>query len=211
VTDLKDFSKLNGMQFHHHALLSKVASKLRDLGPTSIIALARKGPRLLSIMKMMDIELPNVPIWTNNALSFLTKEGVGKNPVIFDDVVIVGTTLYKLQKEVFKSFGIHAPIVAVALDRENFKPLLVKNLAVEERLPVADVHQLSSEIIRTVPLLGLPLDVDHPIFAIREPNATAFFHEIVEEAISAHRERLSLQLGNKYAITVFHFTSLLSG
>ena len=211
MADASDFFELNGMQFHHHALLSEVASRLKDLGPTSIIALARKGPRLLSIMKMMDIELPKVPIWTDNALSFLTKEEIGETPVIFDDVVIVGTTLYKLQKDLFERFGIHAPVVAVASDTEDFEPLLVKDLRVVERLPVADVHQLSSEIIRSVPLLGLPLDLDHPVFAIREPNGTAFFHEIVEKAASAHRERLSLQIGNRYAITVFHFTCSFSG
>ena len=62
--------------------LREAAAKLFALEPTSIIALSRKGPRLLQLMKTMGILVPRVEIFADQALDFVSREDVGENPVI---------------------------------------------------------------------------------------------------------------------------------
>ena len=71
----------------YRVYLERTGEKLRELRPTSIISLARKGPRLLQFMREIGISLPSVPHWSDQALDLLAPPDVGSAPVVFDDVV----------------------------------------------------------------------------------------------------------------------------
>lgn len=196
--------KFTGLERYEGALW-KAASHLVALNPTSIIALARKGPRLVRMMKVIGISLPGVPIFTDNALDFLDAEDLGKNPVIFDDVVIVGSSLYRLRQKILDMFGVRVKVVAVYQDHENVCQELVPDLLASESQTEANVQGFSSEIIRAITLLGLPYDVDHPIFSLDRDQGCRVFKELCVKAKSVHREHLSLQYADTCEVTVFHF------
>jgi hypothetical protein len=188
----------------YNELLKRTGEHLHSLKPSSIIALARKGPRLLQIMNELGIHLPEVPIIADPALDFVSSDELGSRPVIFDDVTVVGTSLFRLQQRLQTEFNLHSTVVAVLADTANFHPQLVDDYWCAGQASPAETQQFSSELIRTIPLLGLPYDLDHPIFTFDRPQGEEVFAHLLQTAETAHREHLSLQYDNDVSVTTIH-------
>jgi len=198
-------SNINVGLREYDSLLQDVSTRLRSLKPTSIIALARKGPRLWQMMMELGYELPDVPVWSDYALDFLQADDLGHSPVIFDDVSILGTSLYRLQNRIRHRFAREPRVVSAVLDRDNFKGSLVSGFWSSRRFTETDTQRFSSELIRAIPLLGLPYDLDHPVFTISKASGYPLFSELARKATAIHAEHLSLQYADQYAVTVLHF------
>ena len=199
------FLKTNLVLERYRVYLERTAEKILELRPTSIISLARKGPRLLQLMKEMGISLPSVPHWSDHALDLLTSDDIGTRPIIFDDVVILGTSLHSLQKKIREHFKTDSHIVAVIADSENFRKEFVENIHPIVFLDEPNTQSFSSELIRTIPLLGLPYDLDHPIYSFGKDAAQALLDELFDICTHAHKECLSAQYADEIDVLTLHF------
>jgi hypothetical protein len=189
----------------YEAILKQAADRLHELKPTSIIALARKGPRLLQMMQQMGIAFPAVSMYADHALDFLDPADIGERPVIFDDVTILGSSLFRLKRRLKTQFGLDAKVVAAAADTDNFQALLVPNLWSASWRNETATQEFSSELIRAIPLMGVPYDIDHPVFSFPRKEGLELLAQLAQKATSVHREDLTLQYRNDYQVLVLHF------
>lgn len=185
-------------------LFRDASSHLVSLCPTCIIALARKGPRLLQLMEILQNELPDTKIVTNHALDFMSEDELGDSPVIFDDVTVVGTTLHHLQQRVYNKLGITPHVLSVVEDSKNFKRELVQKFHSVACFGTAETQQFSSEIIRAIPFLGVPYDLDHPIYSFKRDQIYPIIKKISEQSTAIHQEHLTPQYEGDYTVTTIH-------
>jgi hypothetical protein len=97
-----------------------------------------------------------------------------------------------------------APVVAIIADSENFRSQLVDEYWSAARLSPSETQEFSSELIRAIPLLGIPYDLDHPIYGLDRATAATAFARIVERGVKVHREHLSLQYERDVTVLTIH-------
>ena len=189
----------------YRKLLIKTRNLVLDENPTSIIAIARKGPRLIQLMQELGIAIPEIPIFSEHAIDFLDSTDIGNNPLIFDDVVILGTTLRGLTLKIKEKFGINAHTISAVADKDNFCPQLLKSFTCAQWFNAQETQQFSSELIRAINLLALPYDLDHPIFSMDKSTGIEILKSLADKATAIHKENLSLQYQGEANTTIIHF------
>ena len=111
-----------------HSLVCKIREGKYDV----IITMSRKAPRLLEVLSFFGFDFGKPLIITEKAVYFLPKEFFrGKNVLILDDIIIVGTTIYNYLKKKFdgklslcKNLSVHV----LAIDSEWYQSKLFELL-----------------------------------------------------------------------------------
>ena len=161
--------------------LESIGNTLEQEKPDFILALSRKGPRLLELLHIWGIWESEVPVITEKSLDFVPpKEFEGKKVVIFDDIVISGTTLKELVQNLIEKYEAEFKVVCLAIDKDtiafekddeggywieldNGKKFLLDHkltLKKDERFIFCN------EIVRSFIFLNKPYDIDYPVFYI---------------------------------------------
>jgi len=159
--------------------LEAVGVTLKKEKPDYILALSRKGPRLLELLNYWGIWVSNIPIITEKAIDFIPA-GVlkGKKIIIFDDIIISGTSLKNLVLFLTDKYDIEIKIVCVAIDEDTiaFKKDENENYYIASRnshkfyldykisLKKDERFIFCNEIVRSFVVLNKPYDIDYPIF-----------------------------------------------
>lgn len=94
--------------------LKQYALTLQTQEPEMVIALARKGRRLLDVMARAGLALPTVPIISEGALNLINPGDLPKKLLLTDDIVILGTTVDSVLDELSKRFDRARQTVPIA-------------------------------------------------------------------------------------------------
>jgi len=148
--------------------LTDYAHRLRDNAPDLIVAISRKGPRLLQLME----EIPEVPspdlsvCVSEKALPFLPPEQIGSlQMTLTDDTIAYGSTFARNHQLLTEAGGsVRGEVMAMSANASpGVRSLLAHDPLI---LPEARVHQLIDLEIQAFGALAVPYDIDHPIFTI---------------------------------------------
>lgn len=98
---------------------------------------------------------------SDRAIPFLVfKEITGKKIPVCDDVVIYGSTM-KTVVDKLSNIGVLPQPYCLIYDIENAR---LKNINFQKPLTSEKVVAFCHEIVQAFSILGIPYDVDHPIF-----------------------------------------------
>lgn len=174
----QDIAIDNGFLKKYSSALLSVSKTLQKEKPDYILALSRKGPRLLEMLRLSGW-LEDIPIISEKAIDFIPPEELkGKKILVFDDIIISGTTISNLLSNIAKKYDIEKNLVCMAIDKDTLalKKDTHGNYYIElpngERVVVDYKLALSkderfifcNEIVRSFAFLNKPYDIDYPIF-----------------------------------------------
>lgn len=159
-------------------LLLSISDTCHKEKPDYILALSRKAPRLIELMRFWGIWKEEIPIISEKALDFMSQEELeGKKIIIFDDIIISGTTIQDLLSKLAKKYDAKLKVVSVAIDKETIAvPKDDKGgytfVSKGQKFPIdykvaLDMNEryvFCSELVRSFVFLNKPYDVDHSIF-----------------------------------------------
>ncbi|MEM2980552.1 MAG: deaminase [Thermoproteota archaeon] len=166
----------------YSSALLLVSATLKKERPDYILALSRKGPRLLELLRILDMWLENIPIISEKALDFIPpRELQGKKIIVFDDIIILGTTVKDLLSKLVKKYDVDIKLVCLAIDKEtikldndgkgNYWVEVLKNgekkrILLDYKVPLSKDERFlyCNEIVRSFIFLNKSYDMDYPIF-----------------------------------------------
>lgn len=144
-----------------------------------VIALSRKAPRLIELFRFIDIYLGNTIIMSEKAIDFVPpKVFNGKKIIIFDDIIISGTTIKNLVLELSNKYNIKIKVICLAIDKDTiaFEKDINNNyfitlnngdkvfLEYKVALSKDERFIFCNEIVRSFIFLNKSYDIDYPIF-----------------------------------------------
>jgi len=196
----------------------KIESLIKDINkkdPDYVLALSRTGPRMLKLFEHENETTIRPDIISEKSLAFMEEEEInGSHVVIFDDIVIAGTTLTTNINNFIKHYDPNPlEIISLAVDEETIAPALLsdeklgvlpnddvtiefgdyeftfrcyKKLLRKERFTYS---RISTHALRR---LNKPYDVDYPIFNVipdlQDYNELIDYEKTVETTTSKQRE-----------------------
>jgi pyrimidine deaminase RibD-like protein len=171
-------SNIEFLQKYESALQS-IITTFREEKPDYILALSRKAPRLLELLRLSGLWSGNIPVISEKALDFIPMEQLRhKKVVVFDDIIISGTTITNLVAELMRKYQVDVMVLCLAIDVDTIALKKDSNgdykvtLDDGSRIPVYykapqkqdDRFIFCNEIVRSFAFLNKPYDIDFPIF-----------------------------------------------
>ena len=174
-----------GLQFRNEFLrkyesaLRSIVATVNEEKPDYIIALSRKAPRLLELLRLSGLWSGNIPVISEKALDFIPTEQLRhRKVIIFDDIIISGTTVKHLVAELMHQYAANLAILCLGVDVDtialkkdpngNYVVTLEDGgaIPVHHKVPLKqdDRFIFCNEIVRSFAFLNKPYDIDFPIF-----------------------------------------------
>lgn len=183
TTNPYNYDSIDLVRQHAPSLIA-TCNKLQEISPDVIIALSRKGPRILEVLKNTGLLKLISPVLTEKALGALPAGSLNnKKVVVFDDIIISGTTIAELVTKIANQHDADISVIAIAVDQETIKleysselnyNIQVKNGTVKSfrvlaSLPLSPDTRFSfcDSVVRSFLILNKPYDVDFPIFYVK--------------------------------------------
>lgn len=167
ISELRMDRPFNRFVRRHRGGLSEYAGILAGSESELTLAISRKGPRLLLLINQ-EPDLPAIPLdrcISEKALPFLRPEDiVGQRVLLTDDSVIFGSTYAGIEADLI-SMGANVERVVLALSKGAHESVASRVRAPIRIEPTAVSEFIDLEI-QAFGSLGVPYDIDHPIFRI---------------------------------------------
>lgn len=173
----------NGFLKKYSTALSSVASTFQKEKPDYILALTRKGPCLLELMRLWGIWAGDIPVISEKAIDFIPHEQLkDKKVIIFDDIIISGTTIKDLLSNLTKKYDAKIKLVCVAIDKKtialdndgrgnywievDLSDGKKKKIYLDYKVALSKDERFifCNEIVRSFAFLNKSYDMDYPIF-----------------------------------------------
>jgi hypothetical protein len=178
-------SGLNDFPEKYETSIRNMGEYINRIDPQYVVALSRTGPRLLECLiddGLIDID---VDIITEKSLRCKSHEELAdaEDIVLFDDIVIAGTTLWTKLNQLVEDYDADFTVVSLALDKdtvglfsseymERFPEMVgfiklksgkvrYKTLVVLDR---EERFEFVREVVHRLSLMNKPYDIDWPIF-----------------------------------------------
>lgn len=182
---IKDFTE------QYRDVISNLDAFIEAEDPNYVLALARSGPRLLERLEREGLVNIDPPVITEKALPFMDESEIKNSEfLVFDDILIAGTTIRSWLNEFVKRYEVDTEdvtVVTLAIDKESvglFNPETLANLPEGEaqitlspELDHAQISfntflkfdsrrrfQFSREVIHSLSCLNKPYDIDFALF-----------------------------------------------
>lgn len=171
----------NGFLKRYESALFSVATTFKKEKPDIIVGLSRKAPRLIELMRISGIWLGEIPIISEKAIDFIPPEELeGKRILVFDDIVISGTTITNVLSNLAEKYNAQLKFVCLAIDKDtialekdeddNYWVTLTngEKIRLDHKVPLDKDERFifCNEIVRSFAILNKPYDIDYPIFYI---------------------------------------------
>lgn len=163
----------NGKDFieRYKVAVAPINDLIVDYDPDYILALIRKGPRLIELLQLAGLWQNKIPIITERALDYIPfNEMTNKKIVIFDDITISGSTIRNLINYISNGYNLNSDnirVVSVAIDKDTFrKDAFPSNIAFDHRIGISKNERFtfSNELVKSFTRLNKPYDLDYSIF-----------------------------------------------
>lgn len=193
------------------ALWADLCAEIRDFNPDYVVLVARKMPRLVDAVQL-DLGRSAICI-SDHAVPFVRSELANARVAIVDDLWNVGTTMLHVKERVRRANP--RAIKLFALGAKDAASALEAGVCMAEVTSMGEARyehfvSMVPNILRGVPK---PYDADFPIarYALRAPFRTweqcwawlqvefgAAAHATVDEALTEHHARATVNLRNKH-------------
>ena len=181
----------NGFLKKYSSALLSVSKTLQKEKPDYILALSRKGPRLLEMLRLSGMWLDDIPIISEKAIDFIPPEELeGKKILVFDDIIISGTTISNLLSNIAKKYDIEKNLVCVAIDKDTLA-LPKEKLFSWNRVPGQDDERLQKFLLDD---FGISLDEGGEIEKSRDDRILTISADEKSVVITLNEERTSATL-----------------
>ena len=175
----------------YRSALERSVAVIKEINPDMILALSRKGPRLVEILQSYGLYEINIPVITEKALDFIEKKELeGKRLIVFDDIVVSGSTVSSTTDIILGQFGCEVKFASVAIDRDTIAlrdsgdgqyPIKTgkgHEIPVQYAVPLnlAERYDFCSSIVRSLVVLNKPYDVDFPILYTNVKSKPGSWH-----------------------------------
>jgi len=149
----------------HGNALSKTLDRTISVDPAFVVAIARRGPRLIELAEKYDIWLPpkGLKIISDTALLFISSKKSEHTVSVFDDVLIYGSTMRRVLNMVLEKGFFPVPFV---LAKGDVHPGFQTNAFYTLSLPKSQFSAFNSESVMALRYLSKPYDINHPLFYI---------------------------------------------
>lgn len=148
----------------YQTALQSVCDRIQKADPDFVLALTRTGPRLLELMECAGFDFGNVPVITEKSLDFVPKwELRNQKVVVFDDLVISGTTIRDMRSKLSMQYEVDVEVVTLAIDDERIS-IPRDTVSYPLEMSMDKRFQFSKELVQAFYHLNKPYDVDHAIF-----------------------------------------------
>jgi hypoxanthine phosphoribosyltransferase len=178
IQDVQKMVKDNGFLKKYWEALLSISNTFHNEGPDYILALTRKAPRLLELMQLFGIWSGDIPIISEKAIDFIpSKELKGKKIIIFDDIIISGTTIADILLRLIEKYdNAEFKVVCLAIDEETIATrkdgnqyvfeINGKKIPVDCKVPLTMDERFifCNEIVRSFVFLNKSYDVDYSTF-----------------------------------------------
>lgn len=140
--------------------------------PSAVIAITRKGPRLLDLARRFGIgsDLSEEIVFSERAIDFIPVDMLkGRLVNVVDDIVIYGTTMKRVCNSVRETGASVLPFT-LAINKDS----ICNDLCVPEfviSLHPSDVFSFNNNIVKAFRYLPKPYDVDHPLLYLQPGDA----------------------------------------
>jgi hypothetical protein len=168
----------------YHTGLKRLATRVARADADLIVAISRKGPRLLALIDQHS-ELPSIP-WdrcvTEKALPYYQDHELQQRAaLLMDDTIIFGSTFAGVGQDL-EHLGarVDGVVLSISTEADESVRQSVSSPLVIRPKEIAELIDLE---VQAFGLLGLPYDVDHPIiefnFAdVKEGHAQELMSEV---------------------------------
>jgi hypothetical protein len=164
-------------QITEHPFLDKYRSSFVELcdkmaldKPPYVLCVARKGPRLFDLFEEEVNQRKGVPlIISDRAIPFLNfRDACGKHMPVVDDIVIYGSTMKTIVDKLRDMARVEPQSYCLVYDIDKAK---FKDVEAQEYLTSDMVGAFCHEIADAFSLLGIPYDIDHPVFLLHNTSS----------------------------------------
>ncbi len=152
--------------------LHQLAAELSSVQSGCIITLARKATCLVDILIRSGLLQARVPVVSDRILDMNATWLSGMEVVVVDDVIISGSSLYKLQQRIRKLGG-YPKLLALAVDTQWWNQELCRPKQPYLKLDHEQIIALSHRIVNLISTWPRPYNIDWPLFTAtmgRESN-----------------------------------------
>lgn len=163
---------MSSQDARHGIFMQKYGEALRRFGRRIaqedvdyVLALSRKGPRLLELLTYFGIDYSPKKIITEKALDFISSEELsGSRILLIDDIVILGSTLNALVRKVNSKYpDVNLTFFPFAV-HNKFIPEYISPDYYEIKLNESESYVFCHELVRLFHCLNKPYDLDYSIF-----------------------------------------------
>lgn len=140
---------------------------IESYNPNYILALIRKGPRLIELLNFAGLLDLETPIITERALDFIpAHELKGKKILVFDDIVISGTTIHNIFDMLPKKIeDLEMKMLSIAVDKDTYcKESMPDNFENMINITKDERFTFSNQLVKSFTFLNKPYDLDYSIF-----------------------------------------------
>jgi len=158
-----------GLKRKEHPFVSRYKEVFRNIynemifkKPNYIVAIARKGPRLVELFEnTLELE-PETTIISDRAIPYVNFNKEKQVP-IFDDIVIYGSTMNDKIRELNEVGANPQPFsLCYNIDEAALKNDVNFGMALRKE----QVSSFCDDVVNAFQILGKPYDIDHPIFSL---------------------------------------------
>ena len=169
---------------------------VKDYNPDYVLALIRKGPRLIELMHSLGAWNNDATVITERALDFIPFDKINNSRiVIFDDIIISGTTIRDLITKLSEKYDLEILVTSLAIDKDTIAQNAIpkgiefkyrKGLSRDERF------SFSHDLVKSFAILNKPYDLDFSIFYTRTNR------EIISSLLENNQWDHAFDLTTKY-------------
>lgn len=161
----------------YYGAVSSINNVIANYKPDCILALIRKGPRLIELMQLAGLWHNDIPVITERALDYISPSELNyKTLTIFDDISVTGSTIRQLISHLKdKYYGLNINVVSTAIDNETFRrDSIDKGITFDNRIGLSGNERFifSNELVKSFIDLNKPYDLDYSIFYTTVNNET---------------------------------------
>lgn len=168
INKVFEMPNLEGFIKKYYNALISISDEFKKYKPDYIIALTRKGPRILELMRLSGIWTEDITIISDKALDFIPSEQLnGKNIIIFDDIIISGTTINNLISKFEKKYNANIKVVCLAIDEETISDEAIPHkfeFYHKINFTKAERFVFCNDVVQSFSFLNKPYDLDYSMF-----------------------------------------------
>ncbi|MEM2130393.1 MAG: hypothetical protein QXZ70_07340 [Candidatus Bathyarchaeia archaeon] len=160
--------------------LSKTLEWAISVNPDFLVAIARRGPRLIELAEHYELwSCPkDLEIISDRALLFTPPQESTRTISIFDDVLIYGSTMRKVLNAVIRK-GFF-PVSFVIAKGETANPNFNINAFYTMLLRDDQFSMFNTESVKALRYLAKPYDIEHPLFYLPLKSGLIFKKDIIQ-------------------------------
>lgn len=189
-----------------HAKLSRhIESSLLESKKVVVIALSRKMPRVLGLIKNHILSpdelsmsfLERCEVTTEHAIPFVLHQAENQEVIILDDIMNTGDTVQAVVNDV-NEFTENEPTVFSLIQSATVRPIEgVRSCITGQVFSKEQLSDCFEFIARYILEEGLPIDMEYPILCLNSKDNSKIYNQLPDTLRIAYPQSIQYQVSHK--------------